>query len=492
MSGLLPQLPAPQRRTTDPFTLGLASGDPAPDGVVLWTRLAPRPGAEDGLGGMAGRPAVVDWEIAEDERFTRVVGRGSETAVPELAYSVHAEPTGLRAGREYFYRFRSDGHLSPVARTRTAPTAGAAVPALTVAAASCAKFGAGHFTAYRALAADEPDLVLHLGDYIYETDEGEVRDPGGPEPTDLAGYRRTHAHQKTDEDLQAAHAVGPWLVVWDDHELVNNWAGGDRGRDPDRRRAAFQAYYEHMPLRRASVPRGLDLQLYRRVHWGSLASFHMLDTRQYRGGDSITGAEQERWLLDGFRSSTAGWDVLGQQVFFAQRSGGRKSGDSWAAYPRSWERIVRGWTDAGVRNAVVLTGDEHVHHANEILTGDGARPVGVELVTTSVTSGGDGSGDGSDAGGGENPHIRYREDRRGYLLTRFEPTALRAEFRVVERVSSPGAAEVSRSRPAVPRDRRAGRPARRRRSAPGTPPPNRAVPHRRPPACSTGAPDAPR
>ncbi|GAA1394585.1 alkaline phosphatase D family protein [Pseudonocardia kongjuensis] len=443
LGGLLPELPAapaPSRRTGDPFTLGVASGDPAPDGMVLWTRLAPRPDAGDGLGGMAGRPAVVEWEIAEDERFTRVVGRGSETAVPELAYSVHAEPAGLLPGRDYFYRFRSDGHLSPAARTRTTPAAGAAVPALTVAAASCAKFGAGHFTAYRALAADEPELVLHLGDYIYETDEGEVRDPGGPEPTDLAGYRRTHAHQKTDADLQAAHAVAPWLVVWDDHELVNNWAGGDRGRAPDRRRAAFQAYYEHMPLRRASLPRGLDLQLYRRIGWGSLATFHMLDTRQYRGDGSITGAGQERWLLDGFRSSTAGWDVLGQQVFFARRSGGRKSRDTWEAFPESRDRIVRGWTDAGVRNAVVLTGDEHVHHANEILPGGDrdARPVGTELVTTSVTSGGDG-GDGDGDGGSENPHIRYREDRRGYLLTRFEPAQLRADFRVVEQVSRPGA-----------------------------------------------------
>nr|WP_085911532.1 MULTISPECIES: alkaline phosphatase D family protein [Pseudonocardia] len=444
LGGLLPELPgtapAPLRRTTDPFTLGVASGDPSPDGMVLWTRLAPRPDAEDGLGGMAGRPAVVDWEIAEDEGFTRVVRRGSETAVPEFAYSVHAEPAGLLPGREYFYRFRSDGHVSPAARTRTTPAAGAAVPALTVAVASCAKFGAGHFTAYRALADDDPDLVLHLGDYIYETDEGDVRDPGGPEPTDLAGYRRTHAHQKTDDDLRAAQAVAPWLVVWDDHELVNNWAGGDRGRSPQRRRAAFQAYYEHMPLRRASVPRGLDMQLYRRIGWGSLATFHMLDTRQYRGGDSITGAEQERWLLDGFRTSTAGWDVLGQQVFFARRSGGRKSGDSWAAFPRSRERITRGWVDAGVRNAVVLTGDEHVHHANEILPGEDrdAAPVGTELVTTSVTSGGDGDGDRGD-GGEENPHIRYREDRRGYLLTRFEPAQLRADFRVVERVSSPGA-----------------------------------------------------
>ncbi|MEQ3550082.1 alkaline phosphatase D family protein [Pseudonocardia nematodicida] len=434
------------RALPDPFGLGVASGDPSSDGVVLWTRLAPDPDAEDGHGGMPDRPVAVDWEVAEDERFTRVVARGTETARGQSAHSVHAEPAGLAPGRDYFYRFRAEGHLSPAARTRTAPAPGAAVPALTVAAASCANFGSGHFTAYRALADDDPDLVLHLGDYLYESGGSGVRDPGGPEPTDLAGYRRRHAHQKTDPDLRAAHAVAPWLVVWDDHELVNNWAGGDRDRSPDRRAAAFRAYYEHMPLRRSSVPRGIDMRLYRRLEWGSLARFHMLDTRQYRdpqesGADrdrSITGADQERWLLDGFRSSTAGWDVLGQQVFFARHRGARGS-DAWDGYPGSRERVVRGWVDAGVRNAVVLTGDEHQHYANEIeldRDDEGGRTVGTELVTTSVTSGGDGE-DGAGDGGGENPHIRYREDRRGYLLTRFAPDALRADFRVVERVSRP-------------------------------------------------------
>ncbi|MBO4240695.1 alkaline phosphatase D family protein [Pseudonocardia sp. ICBG1034] len=418
-----------QATTPDPFTLGVASGDPSPDGMVLWTRLAPEPDAEDGRGGMPDRAVEVEWEVAEDERFARVVSRGTETATRELAHSVHVEAAGLAPGREYFYRFRSGGHLSPVARTRTAPAAGAAAASLTIATASCAKFGAGHFTAYRGLAADAPDLVLHLGDYFYETDRGEVRDPGPPEPKTLAGYRRTHAHQRSDEDLRAAHAVAPWVVVWDDHEVVNDWDGAT----PDRRRAAAQAYYEHMPLRRASVPDGPDIQLYRRLAWGSLATFHVLDTRQYRMRGSMLGADQERWLLRGLADSAAGWDVLAQQVFFAPRRGG-KSG-TWGEFTGSRERVVRGWTEAGVRNAVVLTGDEHVHHANEIPGADD-RIAGTELVTTSVTSGGDGDGDAKSGGSGSSV---WSLDRRGYVLATFTPAQMRADFRTVSRVSEPGA-----------------------------------------------------
>ncbi|MEJ8277542.1 alkaline phosphatase D family protein [Pseudonocardia spirodelae] len=417
-----------QATTPDPFTLGVASGDPTPDGMVLWTRLAPEPDAEDGLAGMPDRAVEVEWEVAEDEGFTRVVRRGTETATRELAHSVHAEPVGLAPGREYFYRFRADGHLSPAARTRTAPAAGAAAASLTVATASCARFGAGHFTAYRAMAADAPDLVVFLGDYFYESDSRRVRDPGPGEPTDLTGYRRTHAHQRSDADLRAAHAAAPWVVVWDDHEVVNDW----KGAGPDRRRAAARAYYEHMPLRAASVPRGPQMQLFRRVRWGSLATLHVLDTRQYRMRGSMLGAEQERWLLGGLKDSQAGWDVLAQQVYFAPRRGG-KSG-TWGEFTGSRERVVRGWTEAGVRNAVVLTGDEHVHHANEIPGADD-RIAGTELVTTSVTSGGD--GDGGSPGGGSSV---WSMDRRGYVLATFTPAQLRADFRTVAKVSEPDAA----------------------------------------------------
>ena len=335
------------RVTGYPFTLGVASGDPAPDGAVLWTRLAPAPLSG---GGMPSRRVPVDYEVAHDERFRRTVQRGTVQSRPELGHSVHVELEGLEPGREYFYRFTAAGDQSPVGRTRTAPARGAALDRLAFAFVSCSQYEHGYFTAYRHLAQEELDVVVHLGDYIYEYAPNVYSTPGGNprahssrEITTLEDYRNRHAQYKTDPDLQAAHAAAPWVITWDDHELDNNWAdeipedGQPRGAFLRRRAAAFQAYYEHMPLRRTSRPRGIDLQLYRRVAFGDLATFHVLDTRQFRSdqacGDgrrtgcderldparSITGDAQERWLLDGLEDSRARWNVLAQQVFFAQR-----------------------------------------------------------------------------------------------------------------------------------------------------------------------------
>lgn len=248
----------------DPFTLGVASGEPAVDGVVLWTRLAPNPLADDGRGGMPTRPVDVECEIADDEAFTRVVQRGIVTATPDSAHSVHVELGGLRPGAEYFYRFRADGAVSPAGRTCTAPHAGSLAP-VTMCFASCSHFEQGFFTAYHHLAQENPDLVLHLGDYQYEyaARDGAVRPHVGPETVTLANYRQRYAQYKTDPDLQAAHAAAPWLVVWDDHELDNNWAD-EVPEKPEqhflaRRAAALQAYYENMPLRASAIPRGVDM-----------------------------------------------------------------------------------------------------------------------------------------------------------------------------------------------------------------------------------------
>ncbi|MGP4018484.1 alkaline phosphatase D family protein [Saccharopolyspora sp. 5N708] len=463
-------------RRGEVFTLGVASGDPAPDGVVLWTRLAADPLAEDGMGGMPNKALPVQWEVAEDERFKRIVRHGEAQAAPELGHSVHVELSGLRPDREYFYRFRAEGSLSPTGRTRTAPLPGA-MTGLSMAFASCAQYEHGYFTAYRHLGEDHPDLVLHLGDYQYEYKAGDYvapggnpRDHAGPETETLANYRQRHAQYKSDPDLQFAHAVAPWVVVWDDHEVDNNWADEiyEKPEIPQpnflaRRKAAFQAYYENMPLRRAQVPRGIDMRLYRRVQWGRLATFHMLDTRQYRddqvGGDkfpnadparldplrSLTGAEQERWLLQGLRTSRAKWDVLGQQVMFAEidYANGETEAynpDAWDGYVGSRQRVMQGWQQAKVRNPVVLTGDVHSNWANDIHNGDAV--VGTELTTTSITSGGDGSANLTDqqkAYLAENPHVRLYNNQRGYIRTRFTEGELRADYRVVPYVSKQGA-----------------------------------------------------
>ena len=478
------------RLSVDPFTLGIASGDPLPDSVILWTRLAINPLDESGRGGMPQRTVPVKWQVAEDPRMTKIVKHGTFTARAELAHSVHIDVKGLRPGREYYYRFRVQNFLSPIGRTRTAPAFHETPTALAMAFASCAQYEHGYFTAYRHLAQDKPDLVLHLGDYQYEYHANDyvakpnnVRDHAGPETRDLASYRQRHAQYKTDADLQAAHAVAPWLVVWDDHEVDNNWAA-DIPEDRDaaennqtresflaRRADAFRAYWENMPLR-LPQPKGPNFRIYRRTQWGQLATFHMMDTRQYRddqlNGDkwgpaipeiddpqrTITGAAQEKWLLDGFRTSTQRWDVLGQQVFFAEQDadagpGQKLSADSWDGYRASRERVTRGWMDAGVRNPVVLTGDVHKHWANDIKAdwNDPDAPVvASELVCSSITSGGNGSHKTSSPNQAINKHLKFFNDDRGYVTTRITPSALEATYRSVADVRTPGAGVATKAR----------------------------------------------
>jgi alkaline phosphatase D len=469
-----------------PFKLGVASGDPRPDGVVLWTRLAPKPQAEGGRGGMPRQNVAVRWEVATDEKFRRVVQRGTAVARPELGHSVHVEVRGLAPRRPYFYRFKAGSETSPVGRTKTTPPLGAYTSRLSFAFASCQQYEHGYFGAYRRMAREDLDLVVHLGDYIYEYGPNEYRAPGGNvrvhnsgEITTLATYRNRHAQYRGDRDLQTAHAAFPWVVTWDDHEVENNYADEvpEAGQSPEaflqRRAAAYQAYYEHMPLRRSSVPRGPDMRLYRRLAYGTLAEFNVLDTRQYRddqaNGDgskppsaesedpnrTLTGDRQERWLLDGLADSGARWNVLAQQVFFAQRdfqngSGQRFSMDAWDGYPASRERILDFVDRRRVQNPVVLTGDVHANWANDILRDfddQASEVVGTEFVGTSITSGGDGSDVRADTAAtlAENPHIKFFNNQRGYVRCTVTPREWRADYRVVPYVSQPGAPVSTRA-----------------------------------------------
>ena len=317
-----------------PFTLGVASGSPSASGVVLWTRLAPDPLHG---GGMDPVLVALRWEVASDERFASVVAFGSIDALPGRFHSVHVGVEGLRPDRWYWYRFSAGSEVSPIGRTRTLPAARTAVRQWRVGLGSCQQYEQGYFSAHRHLRDEDLDLMVFVGDYIYESSRGNnlVRRHAAPEPRTLDDYRNRHAQYKTDPDLQLLHAAVPWLVTWDDHEVDNDYAG-DQSEDLDpafvaRRSAAHQAYFEHMPLRDAARPHGSTMLLYARYDVGTLARFHLLDGRQYRsaqacprsgrGGANVVGdtcralfderrtmlgAEQERWLADGLRRRAIG------------------------------------------------------------------------------------------------------------------------------------------------------------------------------------------
>ncbi|WP_435101492.1 alkaline phosphatase D family protein [Halarchaeum sp. P4] len=452
----------------DPFTLGVASGDPLPDSVVLWTRLAPEPLAEDG--GMPDKNVVVQWKVATDADMSNVVGTGTTKARPEYAHSVHVDLKGLEPDTEYHYQFKVGPDRSPVGRTKTAPAPDAEVEELTFAFASCQNYPYGYYTAHDHLADEDLDLAVHLGDYIYEGGADGPFDRGhapGREIKDLADYRVRHAQYKTDGNLQDAHAACPWLVTWDDHEVENNYADAvSENNDPkqaflERRANAYQAYFEHQPLRPSRMPDGPSLPLYRRFTYGNLAEFNVLDTRQYRDdqvysseaakkpGRTILGDEQEDWLVDGLTNSTSTWNVLANQVPFAatdenpnpdvRNFGG---GDKWDGYRSDRERLLALMAEDADLNPVVITGDVHRNYVYD-LKADFSDPesetVGTEYVGTSISSFGDGSGMTQYGPSLGEPWRKFFNDQRGYVRCTVTPEEWRTDYRVVSTVEKPEA-----------------------------------------------------
>ncbi|MFI6673780.1 alkaline phosphatase D family protein [Kribbella sp. NPDC050470] len=471
------------RASGDLFTLGVASGDPQPDGVVLWTRLAPEPVAPDGYGGMPDKRYQVKWEVAEDPTFRRIVRRGVEHAVREWGHSVHAEVHGLRPDREYWYRFVVGDQISPVGRTRTAPALFSRLNELTFAFASCQAYSDGFFTAYRHMADEDLDLVVHLGDYIYEGGGagtiGRAHIPAA-EVFSLADYRVRYGQYKSDPDLKAAHAAAPWVVAPDDHDVENNWAGDisqidtEPDQDPavfrQRRAAAYQAYYENLPLRRTSMPRGPEMQVYRRLTFGNLLQLNVLDTRRFRtdqlecvrGCDdrfdparTMLGAEQEKWLLDGLGRSHARWNVLGNQIFAfeADHDAGeseRYGMDTWDGYAAARQRLFDGLVQRKVDNFVMITGDAHRSVAADLklnFADLSSRTVGTEFLGTSISSGGNGVD--TDALGvtwlAENPHMRFHNSQRGYQRCVVTRSGWRTDYRVVPEVTVSGGPVITRA-----------------------------------------------
>ena len=456
-----------------PFSLGVASGDPSPDGMVLWTRLAPSP--LDG-GGMPMEPVEVSWQIADDERFSKVVQKGTTVAVPDWGHSVHVELQGLRPDRRYWYQFKVGNETSPVGRTHTTPTARSTPDRLRFAFASCQHWETGYYTAYEHMMKEDLDLVIHLGDYIYENGglEGRLRKHTGQEILTVEDYRNRYAQYKSDKALQAAHAAAPWLMTWDDHEVDNNYADDisekpnvSRSQLLQRRANAYKAYYEHMPLRRAQLPDGPDMPLYRSVPYGNLADFLVLDTRQYRSdqpcGDKTTspcpemfdpdttilGTHQRSWLMSSLEHSAAQWNVLAQQVMVAKldRAVGPEvaySMDKWSAYEIERRQFLNFLHDAKITNPVVLTGDIHRNYANELIRDFDqldSDSVGTEFVGTSISSNGDGidQPDDLDKILSENPFLKYHNSERGYVYCTVTPGEWRSDYRTVPYVTRRGA-----------------------------------------------------
>lgn len=466
------------RFADDPFSLGVASGDPWADSVVLWTRLAP-----DALngGGMPARTVPVRWEVATDERMQKVVASGTAMASPALGHAVHVEVFGLRPARWYWYRFTVDAGASPVGRTRTAPALNARNDEMKFAFASCQHYETGYYTAYKHLAADDLDLVLHLGDYIYEgaPTNDRVRRHNSAEIKTLEAYRNRYALYKSDPLLQQAHANFPWAVVWDDHEVDNNYAGliaEDKAPPQEfaRRRAqAYQAYYEHMPLRRSVLRRGGDVEIYRRLNFGRLASFYLLDTRKYRSdqpcGDgikaacpqaldakqTILGREQQQWLKRNLRQSPARWNVLAQQVMVGALdsvAGAEQhfSMDKWNGYAVERQRFLEWLRDRKPANPVVLTGDIHSNWVSDLkpeFYREDSPVVATEFVGTSISSGGDGTDVRPTTAGmlAENPHIKFFNAQRGYVRCSLTAARWRTDFRVLASVTKPDAPVSTRA-----------------------------------------------
>ncbi|MFF4601062.1 alkaline phosphatase D family protein [Amycolatopsis sp. NPDC001319] len=434
-----------------PFTLGVASGEPDHTSVVLWTRLAPDP-LDAATGGMPAEPVQVTWELARDEGFRHVIARGAVTAVPESAHTVHVLATDLAPDRWYWYRFTADGVRSRTGRTRTLPAPGAKPDVMRFAFVSCQSWAGGPYPAYRDLAGQDLDFVVHLGDYIYETTKG-----------GLDEFRRLHALYKTSPDLRAAHARFPFFLTWDDHEVQNNYAGdvaggaGDGRPFLERRANGYQAYYEHLPMRPEQQAHGPDALMYRRMSFGRLAEFSILDTRQYRSdqalGDgrkeptgevfdparTLTGSEQERWLLDGLAASKAIWNVIAQQTIMAQFDydlGPDKivNLDQWDGYPPARARILDFIARERPANPVVLSGDWHTHWVNDLKTDfddPHSRTIATEFVGTSISSG---AGWDADVRLGlpANPHVKfYNGTYRGYVKCVVTREKWRSDLRIV-------------------------------------------------------------
>ncbi len=464
--------PASARLPTGIFALGVASGDPLSDRVMLWTRRAWAPTA--GGGGAPDGDVEVAYDVATDEAFEHLVVSGIATATAALGHSVHVDVSGLEPDTWYHYRFRAGDQTSPVGRTRTFPEADATPDRFRFVFASCQDYQWGHYGAWgRAVEQPDLDAIVFLGDYIYELNLGDLspdqtgdRVWAGPAPTTLDDYRMRYAQTKADPQLQAAHHLVPWIVTFDDHEVGNNYAGDvgqldvDQPRSRDRRLAAYQAWYEHTPIRIEPEPEDFaDLRVHRDATFGSLARIFTIETRQHadpppcrtegsllsddgplcdEAADTTNlGDEQERWLLDGLAGSTATWNVLANPLMLAGLNTGTVEApaftrDTWDGYPSVRSRLLATITEAEVSNPVVVTGDWHANFVLDVKPEPDAPTVMPEFLVGSIST----ISFPADHRAA-NPHVRYFDPEHGFALVEITPEALQCEFHLVEDVWDP-------------------------------------------------------
>jgi alkaline phosphatase D len=454
----------------NPFALGVASGDPYPDSVVLWTRIAPDPLGSNPVPTAA---IAVQWRVAKDEAMTQIIAKGEAIALPELACTVHVVVDGLDPGQWYWYQFQVGSVISPVGRTRTAPAVASSPEQVKFALVSCQNYEHGYFNAYRHMLQDDLEFVVHVGDYIYEG--GGIPKPNNPRlhatqgAEDLDGYRRRYAQYRLDRDLQEAHRLFPFICIWDDHEVENDYANDQSQKfaDPQsfrlRRAAAYQAYYEHLPLRPESKPKGADLQLYRSFQFGDLMGLNLLDGRQYRddqvcgegkgGGKvincperldparSLLGASQEAWLAAQLKQSKSLWNVIAQQYLVSElKQGDGYWSDGWDGYPAARERLLKLLQAEKISRPIFLGGDIHSFWVSDLKLDyqDPSSPViASEFVGTSVSSDGI-SYDLVQAFLPQNPHIKFFESRlRGYVRCTVMRDRWRSDLLVVDTVKQP-------------------------------------------------------
>ena len=453
----------------DLFPLGVASGDPTANGVILWTRLV----AADPADPLPAADVAVEWEVATDEAFAAVVASGTAPAVAALAHSVHVDVDGLSPATTYWYRFSTDGRTSTVGRTATFPGAGTSPDEVRFAVATCQNWSDGYYTAHAGIAAEDISFVVFVGDYIYERSaDRQPRPLTLPESTDLATYRARYELYKGDPNLQAAHQRAPWILTLDDHEVANNMIA-DLGKDGSaqgdpaamaaflvRRADAYQVWYEHQPLR-LPAPDGADYRIHRTVEHSDLLRFFVLDGRQYRsaypvgttseGPDTperfaeertMLGAEQEAWLDDQFAATDARWNVIAQQTVMTATpipigDATFFNFDQWDGYVAARNRLLRSLVDNQVRNPMVLSGDIHLAAAGGVrldYDDPDAPDIANEVVTTSISSRfQEAFIPLFDAAFAAAPWARYGNVRqRGYALVTVTADEWATDFRVVD------------------------------------------------------------